>query len=104
MLHRYQKAARDPKHRDALLSGPVTYLPPPQNADVGYPLDLEPMTNPHLARPVPRDDDIIANTDYELFWSLSFALASPTWRTIGGRRRAAVHSDIATVLNDRAGA
>ncbi len=84
MLRRYCEAAVNPEHRDALLCGPVTYLPPPHNANVGYPSDLEPMTNPHPARPAPRDGDVIASTDYELFWSLSFALTSSTWRTVGG--------------------
>jgi GT2 family glycosyltransferase len=84
MLRRYHQAVMDPEHRDALLCGPVTYLPPPQDSDVGYPLALEAMTNPHPARPAPRDGDIIANTDYELFWSLSFALTSSTWVTVGG--------------------
>jgi GT2 family glycosyltransferase len=84
MLCRYYQAVRDPEHRDALLCGPVTYLAPPQDADVGYPPAIETMTNPHPARPAPRDGDIIASTDYELFWSLSFALTSSTWRKIGG--------------------
>jgi GT2 family glycosyltransferase len=84
MLRRYYEAAVDPEHRDALLCGPVTYLPPPRDADVGYPLALERLTSPHPARPAPRDGDVIVSTDYELFWSLSFALASSTWRTIGG--------------------
>jgi GT2 family glycosyltransferase len=84
MLRRYYEAAIDPEHQGALLCGPVTYLPPPQDADVGYPPAIETMTNPHPARPAPRDGDVITSTDYELFWSLSFALTSSTWRTIGG--------------------
>jgi len=83
MLSRYHEAILDLKHRDALLCGPVTYLPPPRGAD-GYPITLEPMINPHPARPAPRDGDIIASSDYELFWSLSFALTASTWRRIGG--------------------
>ena len=84
MLRRYHQAVMDPEHRDALLCGPVTYLPPSLDSDGGYPLALEAMTNPHPARPAPRDGDIIANTDYELFWSLSFALTASTWVTVGG--------------------
>jgi GT2 family glycosyltransferase len=84
MLSRYCETAVAPEHRAALLCGPVTYLPPPLDADVGYPRILEPLTNPHPARPVPRDDDVLVSTDYELFWSLSFALTSSTWRTVGG--------------------
>jgi hypothetical protein len=83
MLGRYHEAVLDAKHRDALLCGPVTYLPPPHDVD-GYPVSLEHLINPHPARPAPRDGDIIPSTDYELFWSLSFALAASTWRQIGG--------------------
>ena len=75
MLGRYHEAVVDPEHRDSLLCGPVTYLPPPRGAH-GYPIALEPMINPHPARPAPPDGDIIASTDYELFWSLSFALTA----------------------------
>ena len=78
-----KKAGVDPEHRDALLCGPVTYLPPPRGGE-GYSAALEPMIGPHPARPAPRDGDVIASTDYELFWSLSFALTSFTWRTVGG--------------------
>jgi GT2 family glycosyltransferase len=42
------------------------------------------MTAPHPGRPAPRDGDVTTSTDYELFWSLSFALTSSTWRTVGG--------------------
>jgi GT2 family glycosyltransferase len=84
MIDRYYGAATAPEHRDALLCGPVTYLPPPEDADGGYPPDLDPMTAPHPARPAPGDGDVVASTDYELFWSLSFALTSSSWRTIGG--------------------
>ncbi|MDT5050242.1 MAG: hypothetical protein QOG75_6146 [Mycobacterium sp.] len=83
MLGRYHEAVLDAKHRDALLCGPVTYLPPPHDVD-GYPVTLEHLINPHPARPAPRDGDIIPSTDYELFWSLSFALVASTWRQIGG--------------------
>jgi GT2 family glycosyltransferase len=84
MIGRYAEAVADPQHRDGLLCGPVTYLPPPQDAEVGYPAALEPMTNPHPARPAPNDGDVTSSTDYDLFWSLSFALTPSTWRTVGG--------------------
>jgi N-acetylglucosaminyl-diphospho-decaprenol L-rhamnosyltransferase len=67
-----------------LLCGPVSYLSPPRDTEVGYPPVIETMINPHPARPAPRDGDIIVSTDYELFWSLSFALTSSTWRRVGG--------------------
>ena len=62
----------------------MTYLPPPEDPEIGYPLTLDPLTNPHPARPAPPTGEIVAGSDYELFWSLSFALTSSTWRTIGG--------------------
>ena len=83
MLGRYHDAVLDPGHRNALLCGPVTYLPPPLDVQ-GYPVTLEHLINPHPARPAPPDGDVIASTDYELFWSLSFALTASTWRHIGG--------------------
>ena len=82
MLGRYQNAVVDPDHRDALLCGPVTYLTPP--GANGYAVVLERLTNPHPARPAPPDGDVIVSTDYELFWSLSFAVTASTWRRIGG--------------------
>ena len=42
------------------------------------------MINPHPARPAPPDGDVVSSADYELFWSLSFALTAATWRRIGG--------------------
>lgn len=83
LVGRYVRAARHPAHEGALLCGPVTYLPPPDVA--GYDLArLEAMTDPHPARPTPDGDDIVASTDYELFWSLSFAVTAEVWRRIGG--------------------
>ncbi len=67
---------------DALLCGPVTYLAPP--GVKGDPVALERMINPHPARPAPPDGDVVSSADYELFWSLSFALTAATWRRIGG--------------------
>ena len=83
LLGRYYEAGVDLEHRDALLCGPVTYLPPPRGSE-GYPMALEPMINPHPARPAPPDGDVVSSGDYELFWSLSFALTAATWRRIGG--------------------
>jgi N-acetylglucosaminyl-diphospho-decaprenol L-rhamnosyltransferase len=86
MVRRYVQAAEDPAHRGALLCGPVTYLPPP-GLD-GYDLhdlrDLRELADPHPARPLPPDDEILPGTDYDLFWSLSFAVTTPTWAQVGG--------------------
>jgi N-acetylglucosaminyl-diphospho-decaprenol L-rhamnosyltransferase len=83
MVGRYAAAARDAAHRDALLCGPVTYLPPA--GPDGYPMDrLAELIDPHPARPVLGDYDISVTTDYQLFWSLSFAVTPDTWRRVGG--------------------
>jgi GT2 family glycosyltransferase len=83
LVGRYVRAAEHPAHRGALLCGPVTYLPPPGIA--GYDLArLEAMTDPHPARPAPDGLDVVASTDYELFWSLSFAVTAEVWHRIGG--------------------
>ncbi len=81
LIERYLRAADD--HGDALLCGPVTYLPPAGPA--GYIVkDLQDHSNPHPARPAPEPGTVVATTDYALFWSLSFAVCAQTWRRIGG--------------------
>jgi GT2 family glycosyltransferase len=43
------------------------------------------LAQPHTARPLPPPGTVIrSRDDYELFWSLSFALTSQTWFDIGG--------------------
>jgi GT2 family glycosyltransferase len=83
LIGRYREVAAQRAHRDALLCGPVTYLPPcgPDGYDIAS-LDAHP--DPHPARPAPPDGTVITNTAYELFWSLSFALTAPAWHRIGG--------------------
>jgi GT2 family glycosyltransferase len=84
MLTAYEDAAMHPATSRDLLCGPVTYLPPPP-AD-GYPLgDLSSLGEPHAARPLPPPGTVQRSKGgYELFWSLSFAVASDTWFDIGG--------------------
>lgn len=83
MIARYQHVAAEPEHARSLLCGSVTYLPPPPVA--GYDLSsLAAMIDPHSARPAPAEDQVLVSVDYDLFWSLSFALAAPTWERIGG--------------------
>jgi len=76
LVARYREQAVD----GALLCGPVTYLPP------GRPrLDQLPaMTRPHPGRPAPADARTIRHGDHRLFWSLSFAVTTATWHTVGG--------------------
>jgi GT2 family glycosyltransferase len=82
MVARYVEcAAEDEAPR--LLCGPVTYLPSPPPG--GYDLDrLHEQTDPHPARPCPRDDETVRDGDPRLFWSLSFALRPEVWTRIGG--------------------
>lgn len=83
LIARYHDAAEQMRGDNALLCGPVTYLPPPGPG--GYILDdLRARVDPHPARPNPPDDQVVVTTDYGLFWSLSFAVTSSTWTKIGG--------------------
>ena len=83
MVGLYVRAATNPAHSGALLCGPVTYLPAP-GAD-GYDLDRLPaLADPHPARPAPAAGVTVAGAEYELFWSLSFAVTTPVWQRIGG--------------------
>lgn len=77
LLQRYQAAAV--RHPDAVLCGPVTYLPP--DAPVGDPAALAAATRPHPARPAPPAGAVVLAdpADYPLFWSLSFALTADRW-------------------------
>ncbi|OPC84049.1 sugar transferase [Embleya scabrispora] len=78
-VDRYARTAVD----GMVLSGAVTYLPPPPPA--GYVLaDLASSAEPHPARPDPADDQVLGGGDPNLFWSLSFALTPATWTRVGG--------------------
>lgn len=71
LLERYAAAAaQDP---DALLCGPVAYLPEGAGP-----------ARPHPARPIPPEDGLLRSGDHRLFWSLSFALTRATWQRLGG--------------------
>lgn len=104
LLDRYVRVAH--RHPGGLLTGPVTYLSAAETAR-GLTLDsaatdavsldcteLGDMTrirHPHPARPDPPDGTCVtvraaeaSARDYELFWSLSFALAPASFTRIGG--------------------
>ena len=81
LLDRYRAAAG--RAGPALLCGPVAYLPPEPRG--GYPATgLRALAAPHPGRPAPPDGVLQRGGDHALFWSLSFAVTSATWRRIGG--------------------
>ena len=82
LLERYLDAAED--HPDDLLCGPVTYLESVQRP--ATPDDLDALTRPHPVRPLPEDGTVVEATDreFDLFWSLSFAVTPATWARLGG--------------------
>ncbi|WP_019925475.1 glycosyltransferase family 2 protein [Nocardia sp. BMG111209] len=83
MIDRYQRAAAVVGDTAALLCGPVTYLRPPPAT--GYDLEaLDRSRDPHPARPSPPDHALCDGTDFDLFWSLSFAVTTETWCAIRG--------------------
>lgn len=59
---------------DAVVAGPVTYLPQGELRTHN--------PKPHPARPNPADGELVGADDYNLFWSLSFALTAATWARI----------------------
>lgn len=82
LLQRYADAVR--LHPGDLLCGPVTYLQSVQRP--ATPHELAAATRPHAARPLPPDDAVVTATDdeFDLFWSLSFAVTPETWIRLGG--------------------
>ncbi len=80
LLARYADAAA--LQPNALLCGPVTYLPPRPGGE-WTPGRLREYRNPHPARPDPPPGAVVA-ADPALFWSLSFALCADTWARAGG--------------------
>ena len=79
----YLRAAIDPAHSDAILCGPVSYLP--ARPESGYDLArLRSTASPHPGRPAPAPGQVLLARDRRLFWSLSFAVTVTTWARIGG--------------------
>jgi N-acetylglucosaminyl-diphospho-decaprenol L-rhamnosyltransferase len=81
LVPRYAAAAR--LHPEAVLAGPVTYLASVQRPETD---DLPHVTRPHAARPaLPAGTTRAAEAgEYDLFWSLSFAVTAATWERLGG--------------------
>lgn len=83
LIGRYVAAAQQSEHANALLCGPVTYLDQPTGGDYDI-ARLESAIRPHPDRPAPPDGRIVPTADYDLFWSLSFALPARSWEAVGG--------------------
>jgi GT2 family glycosyltransferase len=67
-----------------LVAGPVGYLPAGATQLSMDPAELGRLAEPHPARPVPGAGTLLRENRYELFWSLSFALAREDWDRVGG--------------------
>jgi N-acetylglucosaminyl-diphospho-decaprenol L-rhamnosyltransferase len=82
LVSRYLDAAA--QHPQALLCGPVTYLTSVERPE--RPHDLAALRRPHRARPTPADGELLLASpeQYDLFWSLSFAVTAATWERLGG--------------------
>ena len=78
LVDRYVEAAQ--AHPGAVLTGPVTYLR--EGVVPATPWDTRP--DPHPARPAVGEGEIRPSTseDYDVFWSLTFALTEETWSEI----------------------
>ncbi|WP_415973952.1 glycosyltransferase family 2 protein [Rhodococcus sp. 077-4] len=82
MIDRYHCAATLPGSERSLLCGPVTYLKEKDIGVEGEALTL--LTSPHRARPNPPVDTVENGDNFDLFWSLSFAVTARTWTELGG--------------------
>lgn len=80
-VRRYAEAA---EQTGGVVAGPVSYLPAgavatrddlPGMADAG---------TPHAARPVPADDELLAEDRWELLWTVSMAAPAELLRRAGG--------------------
>lgn len=83
LVERYATLAGGQVGHRALLCGQVSYLP----LGVRYTEDVDLLaaeSSPHPARPRLDADRVLPTLDYSLFWSLSFAVTSRTWRAVGG--------------------
>ncbi|WP_349676564.1 glycosyltransferase [Corynebacterium sp. UBA2622] len=62
------------RHPQAVVAGPVTYMKPGELRTTA--------PDPHPARPNPPAGETVAADNYNLFWSLSFAVTAETWGRI----------------------
>jgi GT2 family glycosyltransferase len=81
LVSRYRDVAQQQEYYGGILSGPVGYLPKGVGPRTSH---WESLAQPHPARPIPPNDATLPCEDYNLFWSLSFALRVSTWQRLGG--------------------
>ncbi|GAA4921428.1 galactosyltransferase-related protein [Nesterenkonia rhizosphaerae] len=81
LVRGYLQAAQE--NPGALLCGPVAYLPETDLQDLS-PRYLDSLAEPHPARPAPEPGQYTQDSNYDLFWSLSFAVRRSVWENIGG--------------------
>lgn len=72
LISSYQQALQRKPH--AVVAGPVTYMKPGELRTTN--------PQPHPARPNPQVGELVKADNYDLFWSLSFALEAATWERI----------------------
>ncbi|QNV37948.1 glycosyltransferase family 2 protein [Rothia terrae] len=88
LIERYVQALDE--HPHAVVTGPVTYLEAQDSTEqqvakyCASPATLDAVTSPHPARPYPEEGTMFATTpdQYNVFWSLTFALRASTWKKI----------------------
>jgi hypothetical protein len=83
LIDRYAALADADDYRRSLLCGQVCYLPAGFTAHQDVRM-LERYGVPHPARPVLPQYDVVPTDDYDLFWSLSFAVSAAAWEHVGG--------------------
>ncbi|PRY11727.1 hypothetical protein CLV37_11225 [Kineococcus rhizosphaerae] len=91
LLRTYRDAAASAPVRSvagpSLLCGAVTYLPPGVRVERAADLaGLARAASPHPARPAPAEHEVLAadESQWWLFWSLSFAVSARDWERFGG--------------------
>ena len=67
-----------------VVAGPVGYLPAGATSSTMTTETLASSAIAHPARPVPAPGELMREDRYELFWSLSFAVARADWDRVGG--------------------
>jgi GT2 family glycosyltransferase len=83
LIGRYAALIETDDYRHSLLCGQVNYLAAEFSAHTDA-RSLERSGVPHPARPVLGEHEIIRTYEYDLFWSLSFAISASAWERVGG--------------------